>query len=300
MKQFLIFGIIGAFLLSSCEREMHIVLPESPPKLVVEGSIENGLPPVVSLTKSLGFFGKIDPAAFLNSFINGAKISVSNGSSTIVLKEYSLTYGDLNAFIYTIDTADVASLSFLGEVGKSYDLKIEYDGKVYTATTTIPALNYGIDSFWSELPKSESAIEENPNYRKVQAMYTDPADQINYIRVFVSTNGNGFQAPYNSIYFDDFINGTSVPIGIDPGYNRFDTASRFDLSYFQLGDTIDYKFCSIDKGTLEFYKTLEYAVGTVGNPFVAPMIVSTNIQGGALGIWAGYGAVVNRYVVKDE
>ena len=292
--------IVPALCLYSCEREMNIRLPGSEPKLIVEGSIETGLPPMVRLSRSIGFFAKIDTATFFNSFVNDAHITVSDGEKTITLREYEFFLGDYKTNFYSVDSANLDDLAFLGVSGRQYDLRIEVDGEIFTSTTTIPPVNYGLDSFWTEIPTNEEAMAEDPTYRIVRGRYNDPAEEVNRFRIFNAVNGGLFYAPYFSVNNDDIINGTTVNVLIEPGWDRFDTLNMARSNYFHLGDTLDIKLASIDFATYEFFRTLEYSYGTVGNPFAAPMIVSSNIEGGALGVWAGYGAFTQRYVVKDE
>ena len=44
----------------SCEKEVDINLNTGEPKLVVDGQIETGGPPIVIISKSIGYFSKID------------------------------------------------------------------------------------------------------------------------------------------------------------------------------------------------------------------------------------------------
>lgn len=299
MKPKLISLLIGSGLLASCERVLDINLPQSEPKLVVEGQIETGLPPVVRLSNTVGFFGTIDTSAFFNSFVSGAVITISDEDRSVVLREYNYLLGDFRVQLYTVDSADATAMDFVGEAGKTYHLRIELDGEVYESTTNIPPYNDGLDSFVTVLPTDEEALAENPNIRLVKARYTDPADEVNRLRFFTAINGGPFYAPFFSVNDDAIINGTSSEITIERGWNRLDTAEFSRDNYFQLFDTLDIKMCAIDYQTYEFYRTLEFGYGTVGNPFSNPMVVSGNISNGALGVWAGYAAVVYRYVVLD-
>lgn len=296
-KQLLV--ALSALLFASCEKEMNINLPSTEPKLVVEGQIENGLPPIVRLSKTIGFFGKIDTAALYNSWVSGETITVSDDERSVVLREYNYSMGPYRIQLYTVDSADVDAMTFVGVPGKSYQLKIEWDGEIYEATTTIPPLNDGLDSFVTVLPDNEDDLLENPNYRLVKARYHDPADEVNRLRFFTAVNGGPFYPPFYSVNNDDIINGTSTEIIIETGWNRLSPDSFVRNNYFLLDDTIDIKMCSIDFQTYEFYRTLEFSYGTVGNPFSGPIVISGNISNGALGIWAGYGAVIYRYIVKD-
>lgn len=299
MKIKLIALVAGSMLYASCERVLDINLPEAEPKLVVEGQIETNLPPVVRLSNTIGFFGTVDTAAFFNSFVSGAVITISDDTRSVVLREYNYIFGDVRVQLYSVDSADASALTFVGEAGKTYQLKIELDGEVYESTTSIPPYNDGLDSFVTVMPTDEEALAENPNIRLVKARYTDPADEVNRLRFFTAVNGGPFFAPFYSVNDDGIINGTSSEITIERGWNRLDTAEFSRDNYFQLFDTLDIKMCAIDYNTYEFYRTLEFGYGTVGNPFSNPMVVSGNISNGALGVWAGYAAVVYRYVVLD-
>lgn len=298
MNKYLIF-ILALIFLSSCEKEMKIQLPDAEEKIVVEGSIENNAPPFVQLSKTVGFFSKIDTSVFMGAFISGAKVTVSTDDKSIVLKEYSVGNGDFKVIFYTIDTTDFAALSFIGEVGKTYHLSIWVDGKEYTSSTSIPELNYGLDSFWVEMP-SDRALEEDSTFRLVKGKYKNPNGQKNKLRLSNAINGGNFYYPYFSVYDDELVSDAPASIDIMPGWNKFDTLDFTSFRYFRLNDTIDIRVSAIDDITYEFYKTLEYSYGTVGNPFAAPMIVSSNIEGGALGVWAGFASVVSRFIVEDE
>ena len=58
------------------------------PLLVVDGQIEDGQPPIIVLTKSLGYFSKIDAQTLAGTFVRNAEVYISNGSTTHKLKEY--------------------------------------------------------------------------------------------------------------------------------------------------------------------------------------------------------------------
>ena len=118
-----------AFLLSSCERDVNFDLNDTAPKLVVEASIENGQAPIVYLSKSVGFFSRIDPATLSANFVRNAQVFISNGTRTHQLKEYSIPVpGGYNFYYYSADPSSPATI-FNGELGKSYTLRILADGK---------------------------------------------------------------------------------------------------------------------------------------------------------------------------
>ncbi|MGN6569352.1 MAG: DUF4249 domain-containing protein [Flavipsychrobacter sp.] len=290
-------GLIAAFIfvvyfLSSCEKEVHINLASSPPSLVVEGQIENGQWPYVILTNSIGFFSKIDLSTFQNSFVHGAKITVSDGSTSIVLREYSVdTSGGNKLYVYTIDSADKAALNFKGEVNKFYSLKIEYNGQTYTSVTKIPT-PIPIDSLTAKEPPVIST--DNPNEMQLFIHFKDPDTIGNYARYFTNKNHEGY---FNGEAFSDVIaNGVYENLRIRPGYNPINPDST-SLNIFNKGDTISVKWSSIDNGVYTFLNTLAFAQNAIGNPFSTPINAKSNISNGALGCWAGYGSSIVTIII---
>lgn len=289
---YIIIALIATLLFPSCEKEVKLDLGPPTPKLVVEGSIESNGYPFVQLTKSVGFFGRVDVQTLLNSFVHDAKVTVSDGSRTVQLKEYTLSIDSFNISAYTIDTSDASSLGFRGEVGRSYDLKVEVDGKTYTSTTTIQPLS-SIDSIYS-IPPKEGIPDDEPDAMSIYVRYTDPPAIGNRVRNFVSINGSLYQPPFFSVYDDNIINGGTIDFEISPGVDKQDTGRAV---YFTKGDTVDLKWCSIDNATYNFFNTLEFGISSTGNPFAAPVQVLSNISNGALGVWAGYGVRYYRIII---
>ena len=86
--------------LASCEKTVNIKLQPSEPTIVVQGAIENGQPPYVILTTTIGTFSKIDLSSIEKFFIPDAIIKVSDGVKTIQLKEYAIdTSGNARFYI---------------------------------------------------------------------------------------------------------------------------------------------------------------------------------------------------------
>lgn len=287
------------FLLASCEKEVHIKLNNSEAKLVVDGMIETNGYPFVVLTKSIGYFSKIDLATLQNSFVHQAIITVSDGSTSIKLREYMIDTGfnGANTFsFYSIDTSDAAAFNFKGIPEKYYSIKIEVDNKTYTATTKIPSVS-GVDSIWFRKPNGEVKV---PTARILYARYKDPDSLGNYVRYFTKKNSELYLTPFSSTFNDELVNGTTIDsLALTAGYNRTKELNFDSLGYFFVGDTVTLKWSAIDKSSYTFYSTFEYATGAVGNPFASPVNVTSNISGGALGVWVGYGAQTTTRIVKQ-
>lgn len=283
---------------ASCEKEVSIDLGSSSEKVVVEGTIETDLPPYIFLTKSIGFFSKIDLNTLSNSFLHGAAITVGDGNQSFLLKEYQVNNAGIDFYFYSVDSADVAALSFRGTAGKTYSLKIEYGGKVYESSTKIP-MPKALDSLWAQPPPPEEMPENYPNSMLLFARYNDPDTLGNRVRYYTKRGNQTFLAPYYSVYDDAIINGTQVDIQLSAGFSRMDTFNLQTFGYFYKGDTVVVKWSSIDKGVFDFWRTLEFSYGSTGNPFAAPVEVTTNISGGALGVWAGYGSTFDTLIIPQ-
>jgi hypothetical protein len=278
-------------MLSSCEKDIQFHLDDQPSKLVVEATIENGQAPVVFLSTSLNYFSKISPEILAQSFVHGAVVELSNGSRTHKLKEYSVPLAPgYNLYYYSIDSASPAT-AFVGELNKQYALRIQWQGREYQSTTTIPNITRRIDSLWW-LP----AVHTDSSNAIVMVRATDPAGYGDYIRYFTKKNREGFLPGMNSAYDDLFIDGTTYELQVDPGVDR-NFPVKEDERFFKRGDTVVLKLSNIDKATYDFWRTMEYAYQSVGNPFSTPVKVMGNISNGALGYFGGYASQYRQLII---
>ena len=279
-----IIAFVFIAVLLSCQKEVHINLGTTATQVVVQGAIETNVPPYVILTSTIGFFSKIDLGTLQNSFLHGANITVSDGSNTVTLKEYSIDTGNNNKFyIYSVDTTNLSNIMY-GEVGKFYTLKIIYNGNTYTSVTKI-ANPKGVDSVWFGTPTfknshtPDSAVEMFANY-------TDPDTPGNYVRYFTRRNNEQFYPA--GIFTDDLVNGENIRnIDLFAGYDDSTKANGDSLQYFYPGDSVTLKWCEIDKPVYDFWNTYQYASSAIGNPFASPINIKTNMTNGALGVWCG-------------
>jgi hypothetical protein len=277
-------------LLTGCEKSIDFKLRDETPKLVVEATIENGESPVVILTRSAGYFSKINFDLIANSFVHNADIYISNGTLTHKLKEYTVPTGiGLNLYYYSIDSSSLAT-AFKGQLEKDYSLRIVAEGLEYTSQTRIPKITKVIDSlWWKPIPNDTLSVQ-------VMIRATDPAGYGDYIRYFTKRNREPYLAPYNSVYDDLFIDGTTYDVQVDHGIDRNASAPNNDES-FKHGDTVTMKLCNIDKATFDFWRTMEYSYSSVGNPFSTPTKVLNNISNNALGYFGGFACQYKTIVI---
>lgn len=275
--------------LSSCEKDITIKLDPSQNRLVVDASIENNQPPIVFLSKSIDFFGKINPQILSASLVRGAKVTISDGTSTVVLTEDSVVRGNTRVYYYTTSGT---SQFFRGKVGTRYTLSIDALGSIYTASTTIPQITRKIDSLWWE----KVPLADDTNDVRVMLTGTDKPGLGDYIRYYTKRGQEPFLPGFNSVFDDQIIDGTTYTVQVDKG---FDKNAEFSdsLSYFKRGDTVTLKLCNIDKATYDFWRTYEFSFQSIGNPFSSPTRILGNISNDALGYFGGYGAQYRTIII---
>lgn len=280
-KYFSIFAMfLGMIFLYSCEKEITIELPEEPPKLVVEAWIEEGKPAMLILTKSAPYFSPIDANTLANSIVTNARAFVSDGITT-----EELTAGvSPDVFPFFVYSGN----SLLGEVGKTYSLKVEWEGQEYYAETSIPSVVY-LDSVWFQLdPGKDSA-------GLVYAIGTDNGAVNDYYRLFTKRLGKDFDfVPiFGSVWDDKFFNGESFTIqlyrGISSNVINPDADDKH-FGHYLVGDTVVTRLCTMDYKNYMFWRTAESEIFSGGNPFSSTTSIPSNVSNGALGTFTGYGA----------
>ena len=290
----ILFGFFFIFLFTvyGCEKAVSFHLNETTPKLVVEATIENDQPPLVILSKTVGYFSEINFTILQGSFVHNAEIYISNGTLTHKLKEYTVSVGGGYFFYYySIDSSNL-STAFKGQLGHSYSLRIVSEALEYTAATTIPRITKHIDSiYWKPAPPGNDSNEV-----AVMVKATDPPGYGDYIRYFTRINSEPFYAGINSVFDDQIIDGTTYTVELERGWDR-NTDPHDRTVFFTKGDTVTLKLCNIDKATFDFWRTMEYSYANLGNPFSSPIKVISNIHGNALGYFGGYAAQFKTIII---
>jgi Domain of unknown function (DUF4249) len=280
-------------LFNSCEKDIDFKLDDAESLLVVDAKIEDGQPPFVVLTKSLGFFSSINPLILENAYIHNADVYVSNGVLTHKLKEYSIQlFAGLTAYVYANDTISPTT-SFIGEISKNYSLRIVSEGKEYNAITSIPTNAIMLDSIWVTPVPQFSDTSKRILYFKA----TDPRGFGNYGRYFTKVNSGVFLPGETSAFDDQIIDGTTFTSQLPKGFYR-PSKPTADSNYFSRGDTISLKFCNISQSAYTFWSTWEFSFQTIGNPFAQPSKVIGNISNGALGVFSGYAVQYKTIVAR--
>ena len=292
-------------LLGSCTKEVKIDSPGYEEKIVSDGRIETGMPPIVLISKTQDIYSPTTMEAFLNSFQSGAVVTVSDGSTTVVLDEIcsdNLPPGTeaMAAAMFGIPEEELANYhlcaystfntAIWGQVGKTYSLKVELNGEVYTSSTQIVNPTPLDSVYWKQDPGA------NQGYGYSWATLTDPPGFDAYMwevkrinMVDGSTKDPAFKATFSPVFDDEFFGGQTFNFFYENPFTWNDeTVADKDKGYYKEGDSVVIKFSKMDAAVYEFLEKKYMQLGTAGNPFASPTMIPSNIQGGAIGVWAGY------------
>ncbi len=292
----------------SCEEEFIPEINSDPPSIVVEGFIEGGdnpTSPYVILTRSIPFFSEINLNDMEGFFVRDAVITVSTADQSVQLEEFCLSELTTEQrvivselFGLNVDSSMLdfcvyidPTFSMVGEEGEQYDLLVEVEDKVLTASTMIPERPVLEDLIFKDVPG-----EPVDTLRELRVTLDDNPQVTNFYRYFTNENEQGFLATFNSVFNDLFFDGEKFEFPL-PKAEESDVEFNFEtFGFYKVGSTIDLKFCAIDEAHYDFWSTLEFNRANQG-PFSSSTVISYNIDGG-IGIWGGYSSIERRLVVE--
>lgn len=284
--------VVLACCLTACERDIEILPDRSLPKIVVDGEIENNRPPVIVISNSLNFFSTIDSTELANSFVHNAVVSIREGTTVYPMKEFEVILNSgRRIYYYSNDPQNLNPL--FGQLGRKYALTITVGSETYTSETEIPLLTKTMDSIWWK----QAPNNEDPKKVILLARVTDPPGLGNYIRYFTSENNKPFLPGLNSVFDDNIIDGKTYEIQVDKGVNRNEEIKFEEYGFFKKGDTAVIKLCNINKSSYDFWRTWEFNLQSIGNPFSSPGKVIGNISNNGLGAFCGYAAQYRTLII---
>lgn len=300
----IISGIVIALSFGACETPIDVDLPDYSSKLVIDGTIENGEPAIVFLSKSIPYFSEIDFGSLSECIIanDDAEVFVtsSDGESEKLKFEWCPDAPFMMAYV---------SHNLKGKENTSYTLTVKYNGQTYTATTSIPH-TFSIDSAWFDSPMEYINTD---TMRTVRILMTDNPSEVNYYSFKIKVACPKFQDRLWSstlpIAFDDkTFNGCTFNYELERyGVSTFLLATlpeedRNEQSRltFRPGDTVYIKNSLMDYNTYRFMMTGGNEAILGSNPFTNPAPVYSNIEGeNVLGAWCGFASNVTRLVWPD-
>ena len=149
MKKYLVVYsllILSVILINGCQKEVSVDLPGYEEKLVVDGKIETGLPPIIFLSTTKDIFANNSQDAIFQNFISNAVIIISDGTTTDTLQticsdEIPKQFQDIGYALFGIPPSlmskyhicaySTLNQALFGKIGKTYTIKISYKGKTY-------------------------------------------------------------------------------------------------------------------------------------------------------------------------
>ncbi len=318
MKKYYLYLIACLLILvTGCEKEVTIEIPDSEQKIVVEGKIDQGEFPMIILTRSIPYYTVLNEQTLQDMFINDAEVKIHFGNDTIplikfcvsdvpdslkgeVIRLLNLPAGFDKFCVYT--SLDPRTI---GKSGMEYELLVNQNGNLLNSKCFLPN-PIPLDSLWFK-PNGG-----NDSLGVLYANLTDPTETGNSYRIYCQrinkyTSGPNigqqkdldFLSPFGAVFDDEFFNGLTFPLafgrGAEIGSEKPDDEFP-ERGLYRKGDTVVVKFTTMDHRVYDYYRTLYNSIGSSGSPFAAPANVKSNINNG-LGVWAGYGVSLDTIVI---
>lgn len=242
--------LVSAMLLLSCKKVIQIDFNNAGQQLVIEGNVTNGgNTQTVKISKSVAI---TDASNF--PAVSGATVTITSNGNIYPLKEAS--------------PGNYITTGLRGQANRTYQLNINYNGQVYTATSTMP-IPVKLDSLGIE---TTSFVGKE--FRSVTVTYTDPAAETNYYRFLLTVNNTPSTNYF--IYTDQLTNGRNV------NRNLLDN----DLN-LEKGDIVVIEMQCIDRNIYQYWNGLSQNQNR-GGASTTPANPVSNISNGALGYFSAH------------
>lgn len=278
------FCLVMLITLFACDEDSVIQNDESS-QIIVEGWIDDGEFPVVILTRSLPVSTQYRNKEELNNYlIRWAKVSVSNGTDTVILTgKYDEGY--FPPYIYTTSR-------MRGEAGKQYTLTVEYRNYHATAKTSIPKTSTNCTF------KVEKIVLNEKMVFQIKMKLKDNKREKNYYQLFTCLGSTSKQYQACCLgSFDDILLDSITEMTIYRGHKL--TLEEYH-PYFSFTDTVSIKVAQVDELSFRILDSYVKTLSLSGNMFLSTFTdMESNIDGG-YGYWCGYSAIRHHIVIADS
>ena len=242
-------ALIALLSLSACEDLIEMDLAPSQPQIIIVGEINNE-----DFIHKVNIHKTVDiTAESLHNPVSGAKVTLKNERK----QEYTFVESEI--------PGEYLLRGFQGKPRQSYQLEVEVEGMVYTATSEMPVY-VGIDSIGTIT--NDFFGSDN---RFISVKFTDPPQLRNFYLYRISINNGPFR--FISVFEDKFNNGRAVSHElIHP-----------DL-LLKAGDKVVVQRQTIDQQIFTYWNAIGFsnpAASTPANPV-------SNFSNGALGYFSAY------------
>ena len=307
----LIFSFVALMLaLTSCTKEVKIDIPGYEKQVVVDGSIRVGEPPIILLSSSQNIYSPTDITSYLNGFISNAVITVSDGTHSAQLIQvctdnlppgtealaeaiFGLSIQELQQLPNPLCVYTTFDAQLFGQVGKTYSLAIQHEGKTYTSTTKIEDPK-GLDYLQWKPEANNSSIGYLYGFMSDNASTSD-----NFMWDMKKIGDPLFTKPFGPFFNDAFFNGLAFEFTLyNPMSFQDSTYSENERGFFKQNDTVVLRLSKLGKKEYQFFDKKYNQIFSSGSPFATPINVPSNIEGGALGVWVGYSSWLDTVVCQ--
>lgn len=261
--------IVSLFLVTSCEKEINLDLADQSGQIVIEGNVTDQAGPYfVKITKSVAF-----TAANQYPAVENAQVVLSDNTGQTETLQY-------------VGNGTYQTSAFVGQSGRIYTLKINAEGKQYTAQSTMPEA-VSFDGLEQDSFKVGSQISYT-----LLPLFTDPSPLGNRYLFVYTVNNN--PKKFFSEFSDNINNGlpNQRPL-ILPN----DDTNADDIKVV-VGDTIHVEMQCIDDPVFTFYSALLQLSGGGPGGGVTPANPPSNITNGALGYFSAHTVRVKSIVIQ--
>jgi hypothetical protein len=289
--QKLTMALLVVFCIQACQKDIKLKPLAYDSQLSIECVLFPGKVPQLFLSTSVPFFSTIVSPSQL--FAKGAIVTIT-GTATDNLVADSV-FDNFRCRWVPFYKGAIPAV-----IGETYHLSVTYDGKTYTASTTINEPQVSISS----TDFVHSFHDVYGDHEGVIINFNDIAGSENYYRFQMNrmidssvygasnlglihsncTNGAFFHIAEfgRSIYSDKNIDGQSMQFVVEPAFKH------------QANDTAYVFVQSLDKNLAEFYDNIDKQKLAQLNPFVEPVFLKTKIEG-CIGVFGS--AVVSDSVL---
>jgi len=267
-KIFIPIIILTLFSLSACEKVIDVQLNEADKNIVVDAKLYDGVNDfLVNVNKTISFFNDAELETVDNASITLSSLGGVNESMTFLGEGFYVLPG------------------FDAQIGETYTLTINTDGKEYTATSTMPTKPI-IDSTYTVFEPANAFQEAGYDvFNQIQ----DFSGETGYYRLWYSLNDTIRNDIADFVLFtDEFIEEGII----------FDIPMFADR--FQPGDRVGMILANMDEPVYRHYETLiNLITDQGGGNSAAPANPKTNFSNGALGVFAALSTTTSYIEVVE-
>ncbi|KMQ64497.1 hypothetical protein ACM46_09525 [Chryseobacterium angstadtii] len=264
--------ILSLFLVTSCEKEIDLDLDDKSGNIVIEGNITNQPGPYfVRITKSVAFTQSNQYPA-----VTGAQVILSDNTGQTEILQY-------------VSDGRYKTTAFTGVTGRTYTLKVQAEGKEYTAQSTMPeVVNF------DGLTQDSFTFGSETTYTLLP-VFTDPQALGN--RYLFNFTVNNIPKKTFEVFSDNINNGmvNQRPLFLPNEEDDDDPTSHKVV----VGDTIHVEMQSIDHNVFTFYSALLQISGDGGpGGGITPSNPPSNINNGALGYFSAHTTQRKSFIIQ--